>query len=198
MISYKEYIECMNFLNYHQMSYSKKHQVITNDNRTVRITASYNTDAVKLHIYTDTKNYSREFKNLSDVVKATEYLIPGCSIIGSFVLTDPADRSAVMAAINTRNLAQNLVRVKSSNVWAYGLNVKNNGDKTGDLIVQFKNKNGGPGNIYIYYSFPVKLYQRWQSAPSVGHFFYVYIRNNFKYSKLTGDRRGKLPNAINH
>ena len=24
-----------------------------------------------------------------------------------------------------------------------------------------------------------------------------YIRNNFKYSKLTGDKRGKLPNAIN-
>ena len=102
-----------------------------------------------------------------------------------------------MAAINTRDLTSDIVRVKSSNVWGYKFNVKEQGDNTGDLIVQFKGNNGGPGDVYIYYDVPVRVYRRWQSAPSVGHYFWVYIRNNFKYSKLTGNRRGKLPNAVN-
>lgn len=103
----------------------------------------------------------------------------------------------VMAAINTRNLAQNIVRVKSSNVWGYTINVKDRKSKFGDVIVQFKGNNGGPGDIYIYYDVPVLTYRRWHSAPSKGHYFWVYIRNNFKYSKLTGDKRGKLHNAVN-
>ena len=103
----------------------------------------------------------------------------------------------VMAAINTRNLAQNIVRVKSSNVWGYTINVKDRKSKFGDVIVQFKGNNGGPGDIYIYYDVPVLTYRRWHSAPSKGHYFWVYIRNNFRYSKLTGDKRGKLHNAVN-
>lgn len=104
----------------------------------------------------------------------------------------------ITAAINTKNLAQNLVRVRSSNVWAIGFNVKNKGDKTGDLVMQFKDKNGGAGPLYIYFDVPVVVYRRMQSQPSVGHFFWLNIRNNYSYSKLSGDRIGKLPNAINN
>lgn len=121
----------------------------------------------------------------------------GESLFAATILIDSAKRQSVMAAINTRDLTSDIVRVKSSNVWGYKFNVKEQGDNTGDLIVQFKGNNGGPGDVYIYYDVPVRVYRRWQSAPSVGHYFWVYIRNNFKYSKLTGNRRGKLPNAVN-
>lgn len=119
------------------------------------------------------------------------------SVFSDVVITSISDRQAVLAAINTKNLANDLVRVRSSNIWSYGLNLRNRKDKTGDLLVQFKNKNGGAGDVYIYYDVPTMVYRRWQSAPSKGHYFWVYIRNNFKYSKLTGDKRGKLANAIN-
>lgn len=104
----------------------------------------------------------------------------------------------VTAAINTQNLASKLFRVKSSNVWAYRLFMRNRKDRTGDLIVQFKNKNGGGGDVYIYYEVPFTLFRSWQATQSKGHFFWKHIRNYFKYSKLTGDKIGKLPNAINH
>ena len=104
----------------------------------------------------------------------------------------------ITAAINTQNLASKLFRVKSSNVWAYRLFMRNRKDRTGDLIVQFKNKNGGGGDVYIYYEVPFTLFRSWQATQSKGHFFWKHIRNYFKYSKLTGDKIGKLPNAINH
>ena len=104
----------------------------------------------------------------------------------------------IMAAINTKNLAQNLVRVRSSNVWAVGFNVKNKGDKVGDLVIQFKNKNGGGGDVYIYFDVPLTVYRRMMSTTSFGHFVWEYIRNSFNYSKLTGNKRGVLPNAINN
>lgn len=204
MVKFNEYIDCMDFLGYHGITRNNHHHSISavTDNAAYKITASYNSDHISVVAYSviDQKvNIVRKrYKNVADVIKLTELIIPGYSPIFDSVIFDPADRSAVMAAINTRNLAQNLVRVRSSNVWAYGMNIRNNGDKTGDLVVQFKNKNGGAGDIYIYYDFPIKVYQRWQSAPSAGHFFWQYIRNNYKYSKLTGDKRGKLPNAVNH
>ena len=104
----------------------------------------------------------------------------------------------IMAAINTKNLAQNLVRVRSSNVWAIGFNVRKAGDNVGDLIIQFKNKNGGAGDCYIYYDVNVKVYRRFINSTSKGHFVWTDIRNNYKYSRLTGTKRGVLPNAINN
>lgn len=104
----------------------------------------------------------------------------------------------IMAAINTKNLAQNLVRVRSSNVWAIGFNVRKAGDNVGDLIIQFKNKNGGAGPVYIYYDVNVKVYRRFINSTSKGHFVWTDIRNNYKYSRLTENKRGVLPNAINN
>lgn len=106
-------------------------------------------------------------------------------------------KQVIECAISTRDISRNMVRVKSSNVWSIGINVREHGDRTADVVAQFKGKNGGPGDIYIYYDVPVKLYKMWVTANSKGHFLWRYLRNNFKYSKLTGDKRGKLPNAIN-
>jgi hypothetical protein len=104
----------------------------------------------------------------------------------------------VFAAINTSDLASRLFRVKSSNVWAYRLFMRDRKDKTGDLIVQFKARNGGPGDIYQYYDVPFTLFRRWQATTSKGHFFWKYIRNYYRYSKLTGDKIGRLQNAVNN
>lgn len=98
---------------------------------------------------------------------------------------------------SARDITKDLVRVKSSNVWAYGIEIKDAKDKVSDVYIQFKDKNGGPGDIYRYFDIPVSLWRKFLGAPSKGHFFWKYIRNNFYYSKLTGDRRGKLKNAVN-
>lgn len=139
--------------------------------------------------------------DVAEFIKCAEALITrynGSGIISSMMISATTDREKVITAgISTRDLAKNLVRVKSSNVWAYAINIKRNGDRFGDVLVQFKDKNGGPGDLYIYYEVPVLTYRRWISAPSKGHYFWRYIRNNFRYSKLTGDKRGKLPNAVN-
>lgn len=106
-------------------------------------------------------------------------------------------QEVILAAISTRDLSKNLVRVKSSNIWAYTINIKDNKAKTGDVLCQFKGKNGGPGDIYMYFDVPIRLWQKWLAAPSKGAFFWKYIRNNFWYKKLTGSKKGVLPNAIN-
>lgn len=106
------------------------------------------------------------------------------------------ERDIIMAA-SARELTEGMIRVESSNVWSYKMNVKHMGDDTGDVYVQFKNKRGGPGDVYVYYDVPIRVYQKWITTSSKGHYFWEYIRNKYKYSKLTGDKRGKLPNAIN-
>lgn len=96
----------------------------------------------------------------------------------------------------TKDFAQKLQRVKSSNVWSYAFQPKDN--TFGDMLVQFKGKGGGPGDIYIYYNVPNKIWQRFYLAQSKGHFFWEHIRNNTKirYAKLTGDKTTKLPHGI--
>ena len=103
---------------------------------------------------------------------------------------------AKSAKKSSKNFSENLVRVKSSNIWSYGYNAEL-GKNSADLYVQFKGKTGGPGDVYLYFDVPIKIWRKFVTAPSKGHFFWRYIRNNFRYRKLTGDKRGKLPNAIN-
>lgn len=94
----------------------------------------------------------------------------------------------------TQDFVKKLARVKSSNVWSYAFQPKD--DRVGDMLMQFKAKNGGPGDIYIYYNVPSKIWQRLVAAPSKGHAFWTLIRNVFTYAKLTGDKRTKLANGI--
>lgn len=139
-------------------------------------------------------------REVEDVISYLDLLMNRyeIDIVSSNTICYTSNRQQViLAAISTRDLSKNLVRVKSSNLWAYTINVKDNKSKVGDVLCQFKGKNGGPGDIYIYYDVPVRLWQKWLAAPSAGHFFWKYIRNNFWYAKLTGDRKGKLKNAIN-
>ncbi len=115
-------------------------------------------------------------------------------------LGDPfgdATSFVVRAGKTARDIANNMVRVKSSNLWSYGIDIKRAGDKAGTVVIQFKGKNGGPGDIYMYYDVPISVWQKMLSAPSKGHAFWKLIRNNYAYRKLTGDKRGKLPNAVN-
>lgn len=94
----------------------------------------------------------------------------------------------------TQDFVKKLARVKSSNVWSYAFQPKDN--NIGDMLMQFKSKNGGPGDIYIYYDVPTKIWQRLVAAPSKGHAFWELIRNVFTYAKLTGDKRTHLANGI--
>lgn len=94
----------------------------------------------------------------------------------------------------TQDFVKKLARVKSSNVWSYAFQPKD--EKTGDMLMQFKKKDGGPGDIYIYYNVPNKIWQRFVAAPSKGHYFWQNVRNIFTYAKLTGDKRTKLANGI--
>ena len=117
--------------------------------------------------------------------------------IVSFCLIDKEyTKEAIKCAISTKELTRNLSRVKSSNLWSAGINVKDQKSKTGDMLIQFKDKNGGPGDIYIYYDVPILTYRKFVSAPSKGHAFWKLIRNYFKYAKLTGNKHGVLPNAV--
>lgn len=94
----------------------------------------------------------------------------------------------------TKDFVSKLSRVKSSNVWSYAFQPKDN--QLGDMLMQFKAKNGGPGDIYIYYNVPIKIWQRLVAAPSKGHAFWELIRNVYTYAKLTGDKKTRLANGI--
>lgn len=121
-----------------------------------------------------------------------------CPEIYAAVFCDTKDRKfAIRAGMSSRDLTKDMIRVKSSNVWAYSINVRKNGDATGDLYVQFKGDKGGPGDIYVYYDVPVKVYSRWGGAPSKGHYFWQHIRGKYKYAKLTGDKRTKMKGGVN-
>ena len=96
----------------------------------------------------------------------------------------------------TRDFTKQLMRVSSSNVWSYAFQPKD--ENVGDMLVQFKGRKGGPGDIYIYYNVPNKLWHRFYLADSKGGFFWKHIRNNVKirYAKLTGDKRTHLAHGL--
>lgn len=108
------------------------------------------------------------------------------------------DRDCIFSATSSKEITKNMVKAKpSSNIWSYGINVKTAKDPVGDVVIQFKGKDGGPDDIYIYYDVPVNIYKKFISSPSLGHAFWKFIRNNYTYAKLTGDKRTKLKNGVN-
>lgn len=156
-------------------------------------------DETQVEVYT--LDESDVFDNFDELTKHLDSLFDSGenSILSSQAIdsTSPLNMT-VNAAISTRDLAKNLVRVKSSNLWAYTINIRDRKSKVGDVLVQFKGPKGGPGDIYLYMDVPISLWRKWLSAPSKGHFLWKYIRNDFLYRKLTGDRKGKLHNAVNN
>jgi len=119
-----------------------------------------------------------------------------CTEITILGLGDTHYRSTITASVSSKDITKKMVRVRSSNMWSYAMNVKDPGMKYGDLYIQFKGSQGGPDDVYVYYDVPTALYRRLVAAPSKGHFFWQYIRNNFLYAKLTGDKKTHLKNGI--
>lgn len=110
---------------------------------------------------------------------------------------DSINACIAVKCASARDIARNLVRVKSSNIWAYAIDIKDRHDKTGTVYIQFKGKNGGPtGGLYCYYDVPITVWRQLISAPSKGHAFWKLIRNNYRYSKLDGDKRTHLRNGV--
>lgn len=174
-------------------------------------------DAVMVTVYKD--NQEVESQQFSLAIRFIDYIedilsrydIQSAEIVEPYEL-EIADKGVVFSSTNisaarqdrhdtsrrnkttTQDFVKKLQRVKSSNVWSYAFQPKD--EKTGDMLMQFKAKNGGPGDIYIYYNVPNKVWQRLVAAPSTGHAFWVLIRNIYTYAKLTGDKRTHLPNGI--
>ncbi|MBP5433737.1 KTSC domain-containing protein [Ruminococcus sp.] len=173
MIKHKDYVECMQLLGFKRTHRDEYHSG--------GVTCSYKGNSLVL-------THGRTIFATVSIGRAIEFI--ECAF--------DVRLHKITAAINTRNMAKDLTRVRSSNVWAVGYNVKQQGDKTGDMMMQFKGPNGGAGDLYIYYDVPLQTYRRLLTAGSVGHTFWVLVRDNFKYSKLTGNKRGVLPNAVNN
>lgn len=105
-------------------------------------------------------------------------------------------KQSVKAGVSARDITKNMIRVKSSNIWSYCIDIKRPTDKTGNVYVQFKGKNGGPDDVYVYFDVPIIIYRRWLSAPSKGHFLWKYIRGKYAFAKLTGDKKTKQRGGV--
>lgn len=147
---------------------------------------------VQMNVQDSRSSSAYEYESIDDLTAELDKVIEATQVIAS----SKVQTVAFIFAASSREIAKNMVRVKSSNVWSYTLDVKSNKDNTGTLYIQYKNKNGGPGDVYCYYNVPIKLWRRFISAPSKGNFVWRFIRNTFLYSKLTGDKRTHLKNGI--
>lgn len=150
---------------------------------------------IELQVFDETRHQIDTVHGMNEVLLTLDKAFP--DILACNKLLNKSAKEYIKSASNAKELASKLVRVKSSNVWAYGMNIKDKKDKTGDLLIQFKGRNGGPGDIYMYYNVPVMVWRKFITATSKGHFFWVMIRNNFTYRKLTGDKRTHLKNGVN-
>lgn len=166
-------------------------QVSDNEYRKNDIQMVINPDG-SIYINYDNK-YSTTY-NIEDAINWLDSIINYSDVFAKVVFRGSEFRNQpIFAALRPKDLT----RVKSSNVWAVGIEVNDKNRRVGDLYVQYKAKNGGPGDCYRYYDIPVQVYRKLISAPSKGAFLWKYIRHNFQYSKLTGNKRGVLPNAVN-
>lgn len=186
-----------------EMDFFRRVETISNeapDDTSLIIYCELQDSGVEINVYEDAK-WIDTINHIVDPVQFIDKIekILDTYDIASVKLT-PLDSSIkingkpIVAAENTRDLAKKLIRVKSSNVWAYAFQPKDY--NKGTMLMQFKGANGGPDDIYVYYDVPNKLWQKFVAAPSKGHFFWQHIRNVFKYGKLTGDKRTKLKNGV--
>lgn len=148
-------------------------------------------DAINVNVYVDAIEVDfGQFMEPTGLIDFVERILQDNNV----VYMETVNSSDILCASNSRDMAKKLQRVKSSNVWSYAFNPKDN--RVGDMLMQFKNKDGGAGDIYIYYDVPSKIWRQLVGAPSKGHTFWKLIRNVYTYAKLTGDKRTHLPNGI--
>lgn len=124
-------------------------------------------------------------------------LFRDASILASEILAAKKNKKRNKDRKDSKWFTDHMVRVKSSNVWGYSYDIGPESD-FGTLYVAFKSNQGGRGDIYRYYDVPLKVYKKIITAPSKGRFVWRALRYSYAYSKLTGDKRGKLPNAVNY
>lgn len=154
-------------------------------------------DEYELRMNADTNGTCETFIGVDSILEKLDQ-ISSAIIFSNYMFIDSSLRQEVIeCATNSRDLTKNMIRVKSSNLWSYGINIPDARSKTGDVVIQFKGKNGGPGDIYLYEDVPINVWRRFITYPSKGAFHWKYIRNVYRYRKLTGDKRTHLPNGIN-
>ena len=200
MIHAGDFKEAMHILGFYQVEDAYEMRS-TSGSTKISASATLSKDSISLKFSVNGKRIASASKqSIEDAILCIEETLSKYGWSSFYPVQSSCRRVAqsILAAINTSDLSSRLFRVKSSNVWAYRLFMRDRHDKTGDLIVQFKARDGGPGDVYQYYDVPFTLFRRWQATTSKGHFFWKYIRNYYKYSKLTGDKRGKLANAVNN
>lgn len=201
MINKSEFSEAMHLLGFFQNDDSYSMNSVVGKHR-ISATAALSGDSITVKYWLDGRKIKSctSTSSIEDMILSVETILSGYgwSAFEQEKSTFKRFAQSIFAAINTSDLSSRLFRVKSSNVWAYRLFMRDRHDKTGDLVVQFKARNGGPGDIYQYYDVPFDLFRRWQATTSKGHFFWKYIRNYYRYSKLTGDKIGRLQNAVNN
>ena len=93
----------------------------------------------------------------------------------------------IAATTSSGDIADRIIRVNSSNVYGYYMDVRRHTDHTGTLYIQFLKK-GRPGDIYAYYDVPLEIGRKLASTSSKGHYVWKYIRNRYQTAKLTGDK----------
>ena len=200
-ISSSEYREAMHLMGFFQVDDKFSMNSCIGQHR-ISATSELSADTIIIKYWLD----NRKIQSCTKANSVEDAILSAEKILGSYGWAVFEEKKSsfvnlaqrICAAINTIDLASRLFRVKSSNVWAYRLFMRDRHDKTGDLVVQFKNRNGGPGDVYQYYDVPFTLFRKWQATTSKGHFFWKYIRNYYRYSKLTGDKIGRLQNAVNN
>lgn len=196
--SFDEIVESLNMLGYCQDEFDKfKFNFPQNDDEFVSEVYIIEDGNFKVITSAKGKYDSYTTDNFDWLAEHILSLQEKCGIdsVESIEIKDPSD---VKASITSKDITKRMVRVKSSNVWSYTIDIRDNKSKTGTVYVQFKKETGGPGDIYCYYDVPIKIWHRILSATSKGHAVWKFLRNNFLYSKLTGDKRGKLKNAVNN
>lgn len=97
------------------------------------------------------------------------------------------NQQIIAAATGSGDISNHIIRVHSSNVYGYYMDVRRHTDRTGTLYIQFL-KNGQPGDIYAYYDVPVEIGRKLASTSSKGHYVWKYIKNKYQTAKLTGDK----------
>ena len=194
-------IEALTMLgfDYVEMNFYRRIETLKDGSQLIIYCEIYD-DCVNVNVYKDTEELDTQtfkwpIKFIDYVEKLLKsYNIESIELVPFDAKTKICGMTNVYARTNSRDFADKLIRVKSSNIWSYAFQPRN--DKIGDMLIQFKNKQGGPADIYMYYNVPSSLWRRFVAAPSKGHFMWEFIRHVFKYSKLTGDKKTKLANGI--
>lgn len=198
-----EFHEAMAFLGMTRVGSSEYRYLNYINSHSIKVIASHSTSGNNVYIELDGehKYLSNSICSVAKTIEVIESSIRryGFGDIISFV---EMSQEEITAAINTRDLTRDLVRVQSSNVYKIGFHAKKYEDRDGTLFIQFLGKDNrgfrtGPGPLYCYYEVPKKVYRGLVGASSKGAYVWRYIRNVYSYSRLDGSKRGVLPNAVN-